>query len=317
MNRNHKITVPEPCHENWDKMTPKDNGRFCLSCTKTVVDFTTMLPEEVQHFFIQNQDKSICGRFKKSQLDTIIIQIPSQVLYSQTHYRKMFLLALFIAMGTTLFSCADKDGNKKKIDKVEVVEQQDYTIVGVGLPPKHDPKDSLKILPPPPPPKTNSVKFSKTFINEHSNTLESGKNHNKAKNKKFKFAPPIPTKCNEVTEDYVADQTIITGVAGIEVGADFPGGIPNFYTFFANEFKSPSGANTEDIKIIISFAVERDGSLTYLEPPRPIDNALKEEITRVLKLSPKWQAAESNGKKIRMNYSLPIVFEKDASETSE
>ena len=25
-------------------------------------------------------------------------------------------------MGTTLFSCQDKDGNKKKIDKIEVVE---------------------------------------------------------------------------------------------------------------------------------------------------------------------------------------------------
>ncbi|MBS7252800.1 hypothetical protein [Flavobacterium branchiicola] len=120
MERNLKITIPEPCHENWDKMTPKDNGRFCLSCTKTVVDFTTMLPEEIQQYFISN--KNICGRFKNDQLNQINIQIPYQILYKQTHYRKMFLLALFIAMGTTLFSCQDKDGNKQKIDTVEVVE---------------------------------------------------------------------------------------------------------------------------------------------------------------------------------------------------
>src|SRR3954469_23904951 len=108
MDKNYKITIPEPCHENWDKMTPKDNGKFCLSCSKTVVDFTTMLPKEIQHFFIENQNNKICGRFRKSQLDEIIIHIPSRIFYTQTNYYKMFLLALFIAMGTTLFSCTDK-----------------------------------------------------------------------------------------------------------------------------------------------------------------------------------------------------------------
>ncbi|MBB4800333.1 hypothetical protein HNP37_000372 [Flavobacterium nitrogenifigens] len=120
MERNYKISIPEPCHENWDEMTPKDNGRFCVSCSKTVVDFTAMLPEEIQQYFISH--KNVCGRLKNEQLGKINIQIPSQILYSQIHYHKMFLLALFIAMGTTLFSCQDKDGNKQKIDKVEVVE---------------------------------------------------------------------------------------------------------------------------------------------------------------------------------------------------
>ncbi|WP_431243925.1 hypothetical protein ACQ9BO_05510 [Flavobacterium sp. P21] len=122
MERNYKITIPEPCHENWDAMTPKDNGRFCMSCSKTVIDFASMLPEEIQHFFIQNQNKKICGRFRNEQLETIIVQIPSRILYTQTQYHKVFLLALFIAMGTTLFSCQDKDGNKKKIENVEIVD---------------------------------------------------------------------------------------------------------------------------------------------------------------------------------------------------
>jgi hypothetical protein len=133
MDKNHKITIPKPCHEDWDKMNPKDNGRFCLSCTKTVIDFTQMLPEEVQHYFISNQDKSICGRFKSEQLDEVIIQIPSRVLYSQTQYHKMFLLALFIAMGTTLFSCADKNGDKQKIDKVKIVEDKPDTSIMLGM----------------------------------------------------------------------------------------------------------------------------------------------------------------------------------------
>ena len=136
MERKFKITIPEPCHENWDKMTPKDNGRFCLNCSKTVVDFTAMLPDEIQQYFISH--KNVCGRLKNEQLGEINIQIPSQILYSQIHYRKMFLLALFIAMGTTLFSCQDKDGNKKKIDKVEIVEDvkpEQHATTGIILMP--------------------------------------------------------------------------------------------------------------------------------------------------------------------------------------
>ncbi len=136
MERKFKITIPEPCHENWDKMTPKDNGRFCLNCSKTVVDLTAMLPDEIQHYFISH--KNVCGRLKSEQLGEINIQIPSQILYSQIHYRKMFLLALFIAMGTTLFSCHDKDGNKKKIDTVEIVEDvkpEQHATTGIILMP--------------------------------------------------------------------------------------------------------------------------------------------------------------------------------------
>jgi hypothetical protein len=161
MDTKHKITIPKPCHEDWNKMTPNDNGRFCGSCSKKVVDFTNMLPDEIQVYF--QQYTNVCGRFKNSQLDSLTIQIPNRILYSQTNYRKMFLLALFIAMGTTLFSCADKNGNKQKIDKVEVVNkpkpETDRIMVGDA---KYNPNDPLNnIPPPPPPPKINQVKFLK------------------------------------------------------------------------------------------------------------------------------------------------------------
>ncbi|MBW1654401.1 hypothetical protein [Flavobacterium quisquiliarum] len=142
MENKYKIAIPEPCHENWDKMTPNENGRFCLSCSKTVVDFTSMLPEEIQQYFISH--KNVCGRLKNEQLSEINIQIPSQILYGQVPYRKIFLLALFITMGNTLFSCQDKDGNKQKIDKVEVVEDakpEQHVTTGVILMPVNELND--------------------------------------------------------------------------------------------------------------------------------------------------------------------------------
>lgn len=294
MERKHKITIPEPCHENWDKMIPNENGRFCLSCSKTVIDFTIMLPEEVQHFFMQNQNQNICGRFKKSQLDTITIQIPSRILFTQSHYHKMFLLALFIAMGTTLFSCADKNGNKQKIDKIEVVE--------------HD-----------------NSKEQTTIEKVVSRNNNSTKNVSSPKIVSAKLVKPIPTNCTEITsdsneslskrsdKDIVARDSIVeneiyyTG-AVVETKPSYPNGIDNFYQLFINEFKRPEETENLKNRIIVSFVIEKDGSLSSFDFSGNTDPEIKTEITRVLKILPNWVPGIQNGKKTRTKYSMPVAF---------
>lgn len=133
-----KITIPKPCHEDWNAMNPSDRGRFCNVCTKSVVDFTNMSSDEIRTYLTKNTN--VCGRFKNEQLDSVIIQIPKQVLFSQVHFHKMFMLALLIAMGTSLFSCQNSDGIKQKIETVEVVEEQRPTL-GIVMPSK----DSIEI----------------------------------------------------------------------------------------------------------------------------------------------------------------------------
>jgi hypothetical protein len=63
-----KIYIPEPCHEDWDKMNPNQQGAFCKSCCKTVVDFSGKSANEIQSFFSENLDKKICGRFQAGQI---------------------------------------------------------------------------------------------------------------------------------------------------------------------------------------------------------------------------------------------------------
>ncbi|MBS7252802.1 hypothetical protein [Flavobacterium branchiicola] len=315
-----KITIPEPCHENWDKMTPKENGRFCLSCSKTVIDFTKMLPEEIQHYFIQNRNEKICGRFKKSQLNTINIQIPNRVLYSQTHYHKMFLLALFIAMGTTLFSCQDKDGNKQKIDTIEVVEDSKQNENAKQIPP-----------PPAPPLKQDNQDYHKKSTQRTTGEviLENQTNSvNKTKKNKLKFNV-ASTNCEKTTyrnhkssskingrktivqDSIVKEEDIYVTGAAIETKADYPNGINAFYAFFAQEFKRPEKVENSKDRILVSFVIEKDGALTSIEFPKNIDSQLKSEITRVLKLSPRWIPSEQNGKKTRTKYSFPIFLENE------
>jgi len=116
-----KISIPEPCHENWGTMTPNEQGRFCGSCQKTVVDFTQFTTQDIQNYFTKHYGQKVCGRFKNQQLSTIHIQIPNTVFNYIPSSRK-FSLALLIVFGTTLFSCTDNNGNTATIGKVEVVD---------------------------------------------------------------------------------------------------------------------------------------------------------------------------------------------------
>ena len=65
------VNIPEPCHEDWNKMTPKDQGRHCAACNKTVVDFTKQSDEQIIKSLESNGN--LCGRFKTQQIDREIV----------------------------------------------------------------------------------------------------------------------------------------------------------------------------------------------------------------------------------------------------
>lgn len=63
-----KPSIPNPCLENWDKMKPNHQGRFCHSCEKTVVDFTQMSDLEILEY-LKNSKSRVCGRFNQNQIE--------------------------------------------------------------------------------------------------------------------------------------------------------------------------------------------------------------------------------------------------------
>lgn len=67
MAKNITLQIPEPCHEDWNQMTPQGLGRHCESCAKTVVDFTTKSDKFIASYFKKHDN--ICGRFRSDQLD--------------------------------------------------------------------------------------------------------------------------------------------------------------------------------------------------------------------------------------------------------
>lgn len=97
------LSVPEPCHENWNKMTPADKGRFCKSCEKTVIDFTNQSDRAIAETF-KKAEGQICGRFTPNQLDRPIPLEPK--LYQNTRW-KAFGLMLSSLLATSDIKATD------------------------------------------------------------------------------------------------------------------------------------------------------------------------------------------------------------------
>lgn len=66
-----KINIPDPCSEDWDRMSPLENGRFCAVCNKCVIDFTQKAPSEIRQILAERKNEKTCGRFYTVQLDPV------------------------------------------------------------------------------------------------------------------------------------------------------------------------------------------------------------------------------------------------------
>ena len=94
MRKNIQLHIPEPCHEDWNKMTPVEKGRFCVGCQKQVVDFTGMSDEQLVAFF-RKRTNNVCGRFFYDQLNRNI-EIPGKRIHWVKYFFQLALPALFV-----------------------------------------------------------------------------------------------------------------------------------------------------------------------------------------------------------------------------
>jgi hypothetical protein len=95
------ITIPKPCHENWDEMTPTEKGKFCGVCTKEVIDFSKSSDEELIKKI--GDGKDLCGRFNAGQLDRKLT-LERKSRNKLLPYAASLLLPLSLIGGTDTFA---------------------------------------------------------------------------------------------------------------------------------------------------------------------------------------------------------------------
>ena len=89
------LSIHEPCNQGWDAMPETEQGRFCDSCSKTVVDFTSMSDAQLINYFLEQKNRQVCGRVMTDQLDTMLS--PAEPVQKRFGYWK------YIAASALLF----------------------------------------------------------------------------------------------------------------------------------------------------------------------------------------------------------------------
>lgn len=69
-----QLSIPTPCSEAWQRMSPTDDGRYCQHCQKEVIDFTEMTDQELVSY-LQQSNGQVCGRVQEGQLDRVIMPV--------------------------------------------------------------------------------------------------------------------------------------------------------------------------------------------------------------------------------------------------
>jgi|GEM_PF-704292 len=96
MSKKLQLSIPKPCHEDWNVMTPVEKGKFCGSCQKQVVDFSRMSDRDIAQFFKKPSTGSVCGRFMTDQLDRSI-DIPKKRIPWLKYFFQIALPAFFFS----------------------------------------------------------------------------------------------------------------------------------------------------------------------------------------------------------------------------
>jgi hypothetical protein len=118
------FVIAEPCHEDWNKMTPESKGRFCDSCQKCVVDFSKMSHHEMLDVY-QKAGGDVCARVTIDQIGGPKQDAQTMPARSILSKLQKFALAMLLAFGLAGFSA-----KAQTVAPVQVEENQGHFLMG-------------------------------------------------------------------------------------------------------------------------------------------------------------------------------------------
>jgi len=97
---------------------------------------------------------------------------------------------------------------------------------------------------------------------------------------------------------------------GLEQMPSFPGGQKALLEYLTANVRYPDDCEDTCVqgRVIVSFMVERDGSLSEAKVMKSVYPSLDEEALRVVNSMPKWCPGKLNGKAVRIKYTIPVNF---------
>lgn len=133
-----------------------------------------------------------------------------------------------------------------------------------------------------------------------ANQLLVGDGSAEALNAKISDAlPPIPLAEQQPQKTRIVEQM-----------PEFPGGASAFMQWLTRQLQYPTAAQSQKIqgKVVVSFIVNKDGSIAEVKIEKSINPYLDREALRVIRMMPNWKPGIQNNKPCRTMVAVPVVF---------
>ena len=101
----------------------------------------------------------------------------------------------------------------------------------------------------------------------------------------------------------------------LDVLPEFPGGGKAMMEWLSQNMQYPKNAVDGNIegRVIVSFIVEKDGSISNVEVKKSVHELLDKEALRVVSVMPKWKPGMQDGQPARARFFVPISFKTQQS----
>ena len=205
---------------------------------------------------------------------------------------------------------------KDRVENTEVVQLAKLKNAEV----KQKDKQIIKDEPTPPQAVKSSVKFTAPVIkkDEEVNTDEEIKSQEELLNAKGSISIADVKGNDDLNGKDIADlKQIVTQAAPeekvfevVEQMPTYPGGQDALFEYLQKHIKYPVIAEENGIqgRVIVTFVVERDGSITDITVVKSVDPSLDKEAKRVIGTMPHWIPGKQNGSSVRVKFTVPVTF---------
>lgn len=281
------LRIQKPCQESWDGMLPNSEGRFCGSCQKTVVDFTSYSDQQVKEYFLNKPaGERTCGRFLNRQLDQKVIVISSKALYSsKLSFHQFFFLCVLICF-TSFFSCMKKGDGKWEDIRIELAN----SVVN----------------------KKNEASRCKDIKSGNSSNVEDPEkpplqgevdagNRNSSSRVLVTLGDIEVPDPNENLPDSLKEYMFVDEEPIFQVDSSFS-------SYFSKRIQNP---HNHFGKMFVSFLIDKQGVVQKPSLLKGIteDGVLERNVLEELKKMPAWKPGFNDGKPVNVRMNIPIVFD--------
>lgn len=205
-----------------------------------------------------------------------------------------FVVALLIVLGAFEWTSKDKEEASLFAENTALIEEEIIPITQENTPPPPEvPKipvlsDQIEII-------DDDIQIEDNIIN-----LEDDAD----------LGVEIMDYVEEVAEEAVEEEAIPFQL--VETKPSFMGGTANDFSKWVNknlEYPEIAKENGVSGRVMLSFTVNPDGSVSNVKVIRGVDRSLDDEAVRVVSKSPKWTPGRQRDRAVKVTYIFPVIFQ--------